>query len=362
MTSEIPHRPPPERRHDDGYVVRLARPGEQDQIDELFEVVFGRRRPRDEWVWRYEQAPGGPPLVIVLEKDGRIVGHRVSAIHSALLDGSPISIGVAADAMVHPDHRGHAGLRRMVDYLAEHGEYDFRIVFPTDAGASAVRSRHPERVGVLPQWVRWLTVRGIIASRPGTSAVVATTVVGLQRRIAAAGRRAGGRMAVSPLEALGDEVDGLARRCSRAARAIRVRDARYLRWRWQQHVDGPRLLIGARDRRGELGALATVALDEPASERLGASVHRIVDIVSDRPTAQLAAVAGAVDAARAEGADVVLFDYQDRRRWARWTCRLSGFAARGEGVNVVIHPLSSWPDPPLLPGDWYLTYGDTDLC
>lgn len=350
-------------RGDDGYVVRLARPGDEPAIEALFREVFGDRSS-EIWRWRYGQAPGGPPFCVVFETDGQVVGQRISALHVATLDGRPLVVGIGGDAMVHPDHRGRSGLRRMRAVVTEHAPFELRLSFPTDQVVHAAHEKAPEVVGRLPQWVRFLQPGAVTASRPGVPRPIAAAV---PRISAAVGGTAGviGRVGrrVEEVRSFDERFDRLADRAAGWARAVRRRDAAYLRHRWIDRPDGPRPVFAATDRRGDLRGFVVLADDRRAGARLGVPVGRVVDLLADDAATTVALLAEASSRLRRAGAAIALLDLQDSRPWVGRALRLAGFLQRGAGVNVSALPNACFAgEQPVLPGEWYLTYGDTDLC
>lgn len=347
----------------DDVAIRWARPDDEASLSRLYESAF-LERPDALARWKYSAPPGGDRCWAVMEHHGEVVGQVVYVLFPAFVDGAPVLVGSGADAVVHPDHRGRGGLRRM-QAMQKEGPYDLRLAFPTDQVAAMARRERAERVARLPQWVRWVRPQAAGEGQPVVRRAVASVLVAVTRVVAAvAAGFARRRWRVEPAGGIDGRYDRLAADSVRWARAIRRRDAAYVAHRWIDRPDGARVVLEAVGRRGELGGWAVVVMDERVSQRRGHPTGRVVDLLARGPGPTVALLTAAVDHLAGEGAHVVLFDHQDpRRRWSRLACRAAGFLPRGTGVNLVSHHNERFRHVAYVsPGDWYLTFGDTDLC
>jgi hypothetical protein len=162
---------------------------------------------------------------------------------------------------------------------------------------------------------------------------------------------------VSPLVNLGADVDTLAAQAADFFPCSRVRDAKYLRWRWPKGP-GTREMRQVRDSSGQLLGLSVLQIVE--TER-HASGH-VVDLLTAEPQALRALLLDATTYFRNAGCDAVFCDCLDPRPWSRWVFRRSGFIQHGADVNVVCRSLTDRANPAVVERleSWFLTLGDTD--
>lgn len=318
--------------------VRDYRPGDETAIADLFRTCFNRDRSLDEWRWRYVDAPVERVDIHILCSDDEVVGHLGGVGYPTFVNAQRMVCRLPGDAMVRPDHRGRRGYHMLLEAMRQL-PYDLRIVFPNDA---TVRQQLPRGdytfIDTLPQWLTWRT-------RPVDAAL---------RFIART------RLTLEPMDEPGPDVDALGEDSRHFAACIRVRDARYVRWRWLDHPAGDWRIIAARDRGAGLRGFVVFGVDAHHDDgRLG----RIVDILVRDAVATRALLHAAAHELSSRGCSLIALDYQDPRPWSKRACYLSGFVRRGSGPTVAGKALTErarpWGDSL---ASWYVTRGDTDLC
>jgi Acetyltransferase (GNAT) domain len=318
--------------------VRSYRPGDEHAIAELFRSCFGRDRPLAEWRWRFVDGPAAAQLIVLCDGD-RIVGSLSRSGFATFVDTKRALCLQSGDAMVHPEYRGCDGLALMME-TARSRSFDLSLYAPTEVSARVARRKYSSRFesSPMPQWVRW---------RPD---LVRPLLAVLRPR----------RLRPQPLSDPGPEVDALAEASALFAPCIRVRDARYLRWRWLDQPGTDWRVWAVGDLAAGTGGIVAFGVDprHDPPER-----GRIVDLLArDEPTTVALLVAAADELGRA-GCKHVALDYHDPRRWSRRACYRAGFIRRGQGPLMRGGAMQEWTRPW---GDhfesWYLTRGDTDLC
>lgn len=317
--------------------VREYRAGDEHEIAKLYALCFGRDRPIEEFRWRFFEAPVERVDILVLCAGGRVVGSSARAGFPAFVNGRRAVCRVTGDAMVHPDFRGRQGLAMLTEAGTDL-PYDLSLYTPNEGSIKVVARLGRRRFRTpITQWVRW----------GGLPIRIASTVV--PRR----------RLRVTPLAELGTEVDALAKTAATFAPCIRIRDARYLRWRWLEQPHTEWEIWGTRDG-SRLTGIVVFGIDR----RHDPGWHgRIVDVLA-ADAASLRAqllVAGSVLGRR--GCRIVSFDYSDPRPWSRRAPYLAGFLRRGEGPVFSGRGQQAWTQPWADRFEsWYLTRGDSDLC
>jgi Acetyltransferase (GNAT) domain len=318
------------------FTVREYEDRDEDEIREMTGRVFGNRPSPGYWRWQYRDAPEGPALIHVLERDGRLAGHWAHIPVAVFVSGRRLRLGRGRAAMVLPEFEGQGGMRLLVEtFLASEHGFSVRIGFPTNRSAVLLERYGAGRhLGRMPRWCRIGKAYPRLVSLPRPSLVV------------------------EPLDELGAEVDALAEASASFAPCIRVRDAAHLRWRWQQEPGSQNAICGARGPDGELRGVVVFR-----KARSGDGEYAFVeDLLAADAEATRALLLSASDALAELGYARIVLDYLDPRPWVRRALLRSGFLPWGRKINVLAGSLSAEAgDAPERLTSWYLTRGDTYL-
>jgi len=94
--------------------IRNYAEGDEYKILELFNLVFNRKLPVENWNWRYKENPFGKLSNSLLWEGSTLIGH-VAVVPLPIKVGLQSSIGAfAVKVMIHPDFTG----RKLFNYLA----------------------------------------------------------------------------------------------------------------------------------------------------------------------------------------------------------------------------------------------------
>lgn len=232
------------------YTIRAYEPGDEHGILALFNQVFAEDDPAfeprtlEQWRWLYERNPAGRQIVVAVEDGGRIVAQYACLPARAQVGDEVVIAGQGIDSMVHADYR--RGLRREGAFLRTARAYFATMGrWPTCGFGYGFPNRKAYGIGVR-----------IIGYVP-----VVKPVPALHRNFFeaadddAVGRAHAGAAEVEELARFGPEADELWERLRPRFPLALVRDAAYLRWRYD---DCPWLAyrrFAVRDRGGRLRAL-----------------------------------------------------------------------------------------------------------
>ena len=95
------------------YTIRQYLEGDEDQIIELLELVFGEFpkmrlncSKKEHWKWKFKDMPPGlNPTLVVLTDEGRIIGASHGQIKWTKIGSSVLLARKGAEVAVHPDYR-----------------------------------------------------------------------------------------------------------------------------------------------------------------------------------------------------------------------------------------------------------------
>ena len=79
---------------------REYRLGDEQQLNDLYNEVFSRRRTIEQWKWMYRDAPAGPAKIVVIDDEGEIIAHEAMIpLHFHVL-GEEVLGGKLEDAYI----------------------------------------------------------------------------------------------------------------------------------------------------------------------------------------------------------------------------------------------------------------------
>lgn len=341
------------------WAIRRAAVEDLPAIGDLFREAMDVDRPEDTWLWRY-WAPQGPKAAeFVLDDGGDVVGHIGYQSMRMWISGDPGQAMCPGDTMVAVNHRGRGGFGELVQAtMAEPQGHDVRIAFPKEhVSRMATHKGVGHVLGTLPQWIRWRTPEAMNRGRAkllpsGAAAVVHGALRQLPRL------RWPHEPPARRVDDIPTGVDELAEASRHYAAFVRVRDERYLRWRWLDQPRSPWELWEARSAEGRLSGFAVAAVADLPLGRTG----RIVDLLAEDAASTASLLRTVASDAERRGAEIVTFEYADARSWSRRACYAAGLVERGQGPIVLELRVS--PPAQAAPQGWkawYLTFGDTDL-
>jgi len=318
--------------------VRGYESGDEEQILAAFNRAFAAADPGFEprslaaWRWRFLENPAGRRIRLALDGRGAVVAQFAGLPQRALLDGEPAVFTQAVDSLAAP----RADLGRSPFVRA--GER-FRDDFRGDAWMWGYPERAALRIG--RRCLGYERVRAQTALR------------GEPHRLEPG--RAGAGVEVEETTGFPAAVDGLFARVGARQRAIAVRDAETLDWRFARHPEHDYALGLAR----AAGRLAGYAVCRPGRFD-GESATLVCDWLAE-PAAAPALVAWLAARARAGGSAPLLALFPPwSPEWARF--QEAGFRVVPTRRTLVGKSFARGRDARWFARHWYVTLGDSDLC
>ena len=87
------------------YTFELYKPSDADNAIDLFSKCFGKKQPRDDWVWQYHSCPFGQKS-IVCRKGDDLAGFYGVILRPLFVNHKESVVGHVMDVMTHPEHQG----------------------------------------------------------------------------------------------------------------------------------------------------------------------------------------------------------------------------------------------------------------
>jgi hypothetical protein len=324
-------------------VIRPYRPEDEPEVLALYRTVFGAGAEEKlvERRWRYERNPAGHhrTMVCALEDGSLVASYTAIPLRVGLL-GRPTRGALMVDAMTHPSVRGallgRGGIfARTTEALAQSlTEEGFEFSF-------GVPQRRHARLG---QLVMSYELRDDIGYY---SRAIEDTWIKRMRRTLPDPR-------VERLESFGPDADALWERLSPAYDCSVIRDARYLRWRYDECPRHDYLRFALRGRDGGWDGWMVVSVD-------GATATLVDALLPPDPSRGASALLYRVmGAAIGRGATEMV-------GWARPGTPIERLLVAGgfwketyDGVRFACRLFVDSVDGVALRDRWYFQPGDTD--
>jgi len=120
----------------DAYRIRPYRPHDRAEFLSLYETVWGYRKGRDWFEWRFQANPYRDGVqMIVAEADDEVVGVEPLLPFTLRVGDQRLAAYQPVDWLVHPDHRRQGLFTRMTERLLQYYADDAALLFnfPNDA-------------------------------------------------------------------------------------------------------------------------------------------------------------------------------------------------------------------------------------
>ncbi len=302
---------------------REYRPGDEQQLNDLYNEVFSRRRTIEQWKWQYRDAPAGPSKIVLIDHDGEIVGHEAMIpIHFHAFSREIIG-GKFEDNYLSERHRGKGLFGPLVDYCAE---VSARAGYGFSFGMAA--RKVPYRIHIHRGYRHLGSLNAYFAPlRPAEAAaeiaralrlsppkriVMRTGMRILARRFegkaARRARGAGGAYAIETIDRFDQRFDGLWREFTRGSKVFTIaRSSVFLNWRYVDNPYRKYAVFAARHEDRIVAYLcAAVVVRDDMDLRLKVGVIPDFLALPGHEAAYAPLVRRAVEAWRSEGADVAI--------------------------------------------------------
>lgn len=150
-----------------GMTYDVIRPGDEPEVQQLFQTVFGKPRPPEMWRWLYEETPAGEGFgVVARTKNGKAVSFAGIVHRPFTLGEKRLSGGQSIDAMTHPDYqrRGlNRGLQERVREEMAAREMQILYGFSNENSTAGILKYHGrQEIGPFPLLARPARLQSLI--------------------------------------------------------------------------------------------------------------------------------------------------------------------------------------------------------
>ena len=265
LAEYIPQVPMPEDRP--GVVFERPTEGHAEELNDFFCNTFGVKRPVEHWLWKFCRNPAGPVAGVVAREEStrRIIGTGIGQPRDFVVGGKPLKVLNNCENAVAESHR--AGGRLFSElaggltwWAPEYG-CPFGFGGQTTRAARVVGKRLGgyEDLFTLRPWECRLSSAPGLGKRWGRLGRLAGHIrdwgVSLPKAHPSGAR-------VSVKETVDQEFDVLWNRLAQDNVISGVRDAAFLRWRWEQCPVARHVFLLASDAQGPCGFMVVRLKEE----------------------------------------------------------------------------------------------------
>ena len=349
---------------DPHFEIRRAQPDDFEEIYEVVDEAFHRRRPRSYFDWLYRRNPLGLArcLITIERTSGRIVGSEARCSWPIAKGAELIPGELTGDAAFRPEfqRRGVRELVRPFRHAHPWHRQTTRISWPNEKsrGASKKHGRGFKSMGPLPTAVLPLCAQGLaqpllrrgwprsigsLAGRAGVAALGAWQ----QRTLVH-----GGDLRVEPVQSFDASFDSPTDACMRTHDFWSPRDATFLNWRYFDHPVHDYAALAVLNPKDEPEAYGVVRIQGET-----ALLMEFVAPSSGAPGLDL--LHSLIEVSRRAGC--ARLEFFSTPRWPHWSLfRRAGFFNRGSEIYMSGHGRFE-PDVYQI-ANWLIVPGDCDVC
>ena len=323
---------------------------------------LNRRIPRDRtyFDWRYLGRPcAAAPIVVWAENEGQRVGALTIFPHDFYVLDGEYPLGVLGDISVRIECRGlgiaGAMFRFMTQIEALRSLYGC-LVLPNEDAARPLRKSGWHDANRIERFAKVLDIGSRFSERAGSSLqrILAAPLNLLMRGLTYEGLYHSRRYRAVLVSHLDDGFDELWRGAEKHGQIIGVRDARYLRWRYQHHPLNTYRMLAIMDSDNVCGY---------AMYRLAGSLCLVEDAFCREPSRHATHVVGLLLAHLREQTSASGVSVSINRSVLNFPWRRFGFLRRADYQQVMTSDCSSM-NTNLHAVDaarWHVTAGDKDV-
>lgn len=114
--------------------IREYKKDDVEGIVSLYNQIYGSLREENQWTWQFMDNPSGNPIIVVAEKDSKIIGQCTLLPTEKTIQGKEVLAGDSIDTMILKEYRGKGLYEEMAKKTYEIGAergIKIRTGFPT---------------------------------------------------------------------------------------------------------------------------------------------------------------------------------------------------------------------------------------
>ncbi|WP_077623388.1 GNAT family N-acetyltransferase [Sediminibacillus massiliensis] len=344
--------------------IRFYEPGDEEQINQLFQKVFNKERTLEHWDWKFKQKPlSDNPWVLVFEEDQQILGHISLWISEVYINGRVEKAGLRADTMVDPSARGKGIYKSlneaMISYAKEAG-IAYLYGFPAPKAKQLLLAHtNAVNLGGISRYIYVLNPVALLAGKTKLAKPM-TFADGFYNKLRAQKepRILHEGLAIEQVTELDPGFTELAKKTAAFKPFILKRNAEYMNWRYVNHPDNQYTILAVKIEE-QLQGYIVIKKEEKTFKHGSVISASIIDWLgtSTVPTWHIL-LQEAVDFLR-DDVDIIQ-TWCMKGNEAEVALKKFGFMEKDKPSELVVHPLEDGAAIQEDIVDWWVVQGDID--
>lgn len=167
---------------DTNITIRPYKRGDETGILELLKEVFSdnKRWVPEWWEWRHGKNPAGNSIILVVESNGRIIGHDSSLPFDGTYFGQSVKIGMGTELSIKKEFRGHGIYKKIIGkkyFLGTENGWSFFISFPNNNASPGLLKHGSLKVYDYPPMIKILNASRAARIPHGKSALNCSSLI-----------------------------------------------------------------------------------------------------------------------------------------------------------------------------------------
>ncbi|UCG70799.1 MAG: GNAT family N-acetyltransferase [Thermoplasmata archaeon] len=344
--------------------------GDEEEINDLFNTIFGKDRTLEYWNWEFKKNPDGSKIFVAVDKD-QIIAHLGSLHRKIKFRKEYRSASLEVDGMTHPNY-GRQGIfmalgKKLLDESKKE-EIDIIIGFPNEKAIPGHRKLHCIELFSLHVMIKPMNFKNVSKKLFSNRLIciisekVGKYMLGIIYRVRKPKIEEDiSLMAISEFD---DRFDKFWEEAKSSYPIILHRDKRYMNWRYGE-CPGQKYHKFVAEKENRILAVVVVRI----VERFGLSNGAIVDVLSlpNHEKVVHGLLLRAIEHLKDKRVDLVACSIP---KWSGYNDVLKkcGFMKCPKRLNpkeepFIIYPLSKEINMDFVKNitNWYITWGDTDV-
>ncbi|TRM10717.1 GNAT family N-acetyltransferase [Lentibacillus cibarius] len=343
--------------------VRTYQNGDEQQIQDLYEKVFRKKRSHKTWEWKFQAHPNTlNPFILVYEDKGTLLGHLALWVADAYINGVTEKIALRVDTMVDPDAQGQGIYRQLNDAMLtianEQGVnllYGFPAVRAKELLLRTTNAVHAGDVARHRMIVDPAALAASVFPKLQPARAVGKWLKNWKLRHAKRDFLPEG-WEFREVTTCDEQFDELAVASQTLKPVILKRDAAYLEWRYLHHPEKTYRLF-ALTKQGQLQGYVVLKTETVPFKKGQAVIGNIVDFLAADDDASIWQLLTKGALANLTDADIIQLWTTPETTAAQMFAR-HGLKETDRPMPLVVHDLDA--NTGIHYSDWWLTQGDVD--
>lgn len=346
--------------------IRLYQPGDESELNDLFNLVFGENRSLEQWQWKFKRLiPWPGKSIVVAQAQGRIIGAYPAIFVWYKVGNKLLPIPLVVDTAIHPEWKGFRLILSLKRYISDNFRnigVAFAFGFPTsqhyEIGKKLMQYKDLLSKQIFFKRLNWRLAFRLRFPGLGLENLVYILSNRICKLIHLMTKPSVRQFEVSRIISFDQQFDQLWNEVSSNYEIIARRNSQYLNWRYPQSSAQEYTIYAAYGEHNRLRGYMVLKVEDNEAEKVGIIVDFLTTSEAEVMNALLYKTVAYFLAQRVDYVKCLAGAH-----YPQYPALLGyGFFPRYQSVKLVYELYTNSLTPQYLedPQNWFVTYGDTD--